>query len=80
MTTNVRRAICMGRDLTAERLERYLPGNYRVTSEEPMGAPQADSRIQAFIIEGEDDSGWTLSGYVIPRLASGLIGCQEVEV
>lgn len=74
-TPIMRHAIVQGRDLTPEQLERYLPGNYRISAE----LPTPDSRTKAFMIEGQDDSGWTLSGYVIPRLASGLIGCQEVE-
>jgi len=32
------------------------------------------------VIAGEDDAGWTLEGFVIPRLASGLIGCEEIDV
>lgn len=76
---STRRALCTGRDLTAERLDRYLPGNYWVTDEEPESSPHSDSRIKSYIIEGEDDSGWTLIGYVIPRLASGLIGCEELQ-
>lgn len=84
MTTNVRRAICVGRDLDAERLERYLPGNYHVVGpyipgDESDRADDRASRTHSFLIEGEDDAGWTLGAYVIPRLASGLIGCQEVE-
>jgi hypothetical protein len=77
----MRHAIVQGRDLSREQLERYLPFNYHVV-EHLTSQGDADvigSRTQAFLIEGEDDSGWTLSGYVIPRLASGLIGCQEVE-
>jgi hypothetical protein len=35
--------------------------------------------VQGRDLSGNDDSGWTLSGYVIPRLASGLIGCEEVQ-
>jgi hypothetical protein len=31
------------------------------------------------LIEGEDNAGWTLDGYVIPRLASGLIFAKEVS-
>lgn len=74
-TNKMRHAIVQGRDLSREQLERYLPANYAVSEE----LPAPDSRIKAYMIEGRDDSGWTLSGYVIPRLASGLIGCTEVE-
>ena len=46
----------------------YLPSNYRVT------------RVEDGVthIEGEDRLGWTLDGYVIPRLGSGMFGCSEV--
>lgn len=71
----MRRALVQGRDLSREQLERFLPSNYAISQE----LDSTDSRTKAFMIEGHDDSGWTLSGYVIPRLASGLIGCQEVE-
>lgn len=72
----MRQAIVAGRDLDVERLERFLPGNYRVVG-------QADSRgildgFAAFVIEGTDNAGWTLDGYVLPRLASGLIFGKEI--
>jgi hypothetical protein len=49
-------------------LERYLPPNYRTVN-----------RIgDHWYIEGEDNAGWTLDGYVLPRLGSGLIFGEEV--
>jgi hypothetical protein len=53
---------------TAMTVGSYLPGNYSVTS-------VSDTKIT---IEGTDKAGWTLDGYVIPRLASGLITAEEV--
>jgi hypothetical protein len=50
---------------------RYLPSNYQV-----IGATKDDE----VIIEGEDSAGWTLDGYVLPRLASGMYFGREVEV
>jgi len=47
----------------------YLPANYHVSQVTHEG----------IIIEGEDDHGWTLDAYVIPRLRSGLIACKEIE-
>src|SRR5688572_28803012 len=41
----------------------YLPSNYSVVGATPEGWT---------IVEGKDVAGWTLDGYVIPRLASGL--------
>ena len=52
-----------------EQVRRYLPRNY--TAEK---AP-----MDSIIIEGYDVAGWTLDGYVIPRLASGLYFAQELD-
>lgn len=48
----------------------YLPGNYHVLHKDPNGA--------GVIVGGEDDHGWTLEDYVIPRLQSGLMQATEV--
>jgi hypothetical protein len=32
------------------------------------------------LIEGRDDAGWTLDGYVIPRLRSGNYGVEEIDL
>lgn len=64
----VRRAVAAG---NLETIRRYLPSNY---SAEPM--PDSETHV---LIIGEDWAGWTLDGYVIPRLASGLIYAREVE-
>jgi hypothetical protein len=52
----------------AERVANYLPSNYKVT----------DASNTGVTITGEDSGGWTLDGYVLPRLASGLIFGEEV--
>jgi hypothetical protein len=49
---------------------QYLPNNYRV-----LGRSLDNSKT---IIIGVDDHGWTLEHYVIPRLGSALIHCEEV--
>lgn len=46
---------------------QYLPKNYATRL--------VGDRL---FIEGHDDHGWTLDGYVIPRLASALIATREV--
>ena len=51
-----------------DRIEALLPNNYDV---EQVG--------EGWVIIGEDDAGWTLDGYVIPRLASGLIFAVEIK-
>ena len=50
-----------------EIVREYLPSNYTATSTE-----------DGILISGHDSHGWTLDGYVIPRLASALIAVQEV--
>ena len=45
----------------------YLPPNYTAAQ---LG--------EVVVIVGKDDHGWTLDGYVIPRLGSGLIVAKEV--
>ena len=47
----------------------YLPSNYT--------ADQLDDGH--VVIKGRDKAGWTLDGYVIPRLASGLLWFDEVR-
>jgi hypothetical protein len=74
----MRRAIVKGRGLTFTQLERYLPSNYAIVKESGDVLPTSDSWME-FTIEGEDNAGWTLDGYVIPRLASGLIFAEEIK-
>jgi hypothetical protein len=57
----------------AETITNYLPlgGNYqvaRIVSGDPAWV----------LIAGEDNAGWTLDEYVIPRLWSGLIRADEI--
>lgn len=49
---------------------QYLPNNFTV-----LGRTLDNTRT---IIVGVDDHGWTLDKYVIPRLGSALIHCEEV--
>jgi len=53
----------------AETVARYLPSNYEV-----LHPAWSEGGI---LIGGMDVAGWTLDDYVIPRLASGLIRCEE---
>jgi hypothetical protein len=66
-----RRAVVVndGQDRLAERVGRYLPANYNVVNTDLHGN---------VVISGFDNAGWTLDGYVIPRLLSGLYACNEV--
>lgn len=68
-----------------EEVERYLPDNYRVVHtifsvDEWKSTPDKTVMRATYVIQGEDVAGWTLDGYVIPRLASGLIHANEVEL
>lgn len=56
------------RTQSTEAVARFLPSNYAVVSTSEEGV----------LIEGEDNAGWTLDGYVLPRLASGLYFGEEV--
>lgn len=62
--------------ITGERdiatIARYLPSNYEVVEN------FYDPAVGSVLIAGTDDAGWTLDGYVIPRLASGLWFAAEV--
>lgn len=54
-------------------IRNYLPANYE--------AYESNGTIHGnvILIEGYDRAGWTLDGYVIPRLGSGLIVAREVD-
>lgn len=56
--------IGVGKGLTAKRVAAYLPRNYEV-DETYTG--------RGIMVRGTDQQGWTLEGYVLPRLASGLM-------
>ena len=64
-----RYAIINGNRATADAVGAYLPAGYKV----------AASDGSTCVIRGEDEAGWTLDGYVLPRLASGLYTGEEVE-
>lgn len=50
----------------------YLPQEFKV-----LGEGMTEGRA-FFVIGGYDNAGWTLDGYVAPRLASGLMACEEI--
>jgi hypothetical protein len=59
--------------------EAYLPDNYRVIYSH-IDPDKRRTIREEFVIEGKDVAGWTLDGYVIPRYASGLIQCEEIDL
>ncbi len=62
----LRRAVVVGGARDLQQVLRFLPSNY--------DAAEIGGRI---VIEGRDSAGWTLEGYVLPRLASGGIWARE---
>lgn len=48
-------------------IEALLPHNYHL-----------EQAKEGLVVAGHDRWGWTLDGYVIPRLASGLFPAQEL--
>jgi hypothetical protein len=45
-----------------------------------MGVVSLDDQHDVTVIAGEDVAGWMLDDYVIPRLASGLIFANEIDL
>lgn len=64
-----RYALATGR-IDSVLVAAYLPSNYSVAGETSLGV----------VIEGNDKFGWTLDGYVLPRLASALIVVSEIDL
>ena len=70
MTNQTTRLAVVTGGLSADivTVRQYLPSNYN--------AEEFDGLI---VIGGTDRAGWTLDGYVIPRLQSGLIVAVEMK-
>ena len=62
---------------SSREVAAYLPDNYRLANADGPFGPDSLAFEGVYYIEGEDVAGWTLDGYVIPRLASGMIACRE---
>lgn len=82
-------AIVVSHSSTLEQIERYLPSNYSVAEEITIreggsgiwrGYYDGWYQQVRLVIRGYDSCGWTLDGYVIPRLASGMHFAEEVKV
>ena len=61
-------AIVKGARNGMQEVKAYLPSNYEVILWTSDGV----------YIAGKDEAGWTLDGYIIPRLSSGNMGCREL--
>jgi hypothetical protein len=68
MSNTARRYALVTHGASLETVQRYLPANYI--------AREVSGQV---VILGNDNAGWTLDGYVIPRLQSGMIGAREVS-
>ena len=68
MSNKVRLATVKQSRVSLEQVRNYLPQNYKA---------YLDPFSDEIVINGVDRAGWTLDGYVIPRLASGLIVAKE---
>lgn len=56
------------------QLAAYMPENYEIVGRTAIGG----TNTVKFLIAGRDSCGWTLDGYVIPRLASGMYFAEEI--
>ena len=72
-TPRPRVAKVTSRTTTLSQVRAYLPSGYDAIE---IVSPEAYDTI---LIVGYDAAGWTLDGYVLPRLASGLIFATEVK-
>jgi hypothetical protein len=77
-----RYAMVRGLGITAEKVAAYLPRNYTVEGvaiDHPFQNDQSYTET-VIVIGGRDDHGWTLDRYVIPRLATGLMRADEIDL
>ncbi len=58
----------------------YLPSNYRVLWSGLFGATGRLPPEPTIVVEGRDSSGYTLDGFVLPRLGSGGYGAREIDL
>ncbi len=70
MTEAPKRLAIVPAGCALEDVQSYLPSNYSASIDPDNGQ---------ILIVGRDSHGWTLEGYVIPRLASALIPAKEVQ-
>ena len=77
MTTRIARYAQVTLTWDRDKPEAYMPSNYAVlhTGEHPD-----NPKWRAAVIGGYDSAGWTLDAYVLPRLASGGMHGQEIDL
>lgn len=71
----VRVALVSSPSIDIDRVRAYMPANYTAVAVADRRDPPEQLAV---LIVGEDNAGWTLDGYVIPRLASGMIYAAEL--
>ncbi len=72
-------AVVLDDDISLEDVQNYLPVGYSAKIEFlPGNQAGKTSNAMRIVIRGYDFCDWTLHGYVIPRLASGMIVATEV--
>ncbi len=73
-----RYALVRGLELTTAKVAPYLPTNYKVEGE--VQAVEFGREVTLVVIGGRDSHGWSLDKYVIPRLGSGMMACEEIDL
>lgn len=63
-----------------DNVAAYMPGNYEVIYSEPSRESFAREGWRSVVIAGEDNAGWGLDTYVLPRLASGMMTGREIDL
>lgn len=71
----MRFALVSSPEINLDVVKRYLPSNYHAVAVKDDREPPLQLAV---LIAGEDNFGWTLDDYVIPRLASGMIYAHEL--
>jgi hypothetical protein len=66
---------------SGDEIRAYLPSGYRLDGVAfENGVASWDTQREVYVISGVDDAGWTLHEYVGPRLASGSMGWEEIDL
>ena len=79
-----RYALVRGNGLTVARVAAYLPSNYRclgLAVDHPFKR-LPDYEEPVVVIAGRDrqGGGFGLDDFIMPRLASGCLGCTEIDL
>jgi len=85
-----RYALVRGLSVTPEKVAAYLPSGYKVSwsgktdwhySHYTSTWKRVEGMVEdVVLIEGRDYAGWTLDKYVAPRLGSGGMRCDEIDM